>query len=171
MARPTLYSEEIAVSICTLLAEGLSLREVCAHDGMPDKSTVIRWLATNSEFCDQYAQAKEVSTFVMAEELLEIADDSSNDYMDRQARDGSVEEVLNPENIQRSRLRVDTRKWLMEKLKPKKYGQKLDIDQKTEHSGGISMTIDQANAILQEHGIDPSGEDTTGSSPADGQGT
>jgi hypothetical protein len=61
----------------------------------------------------------------MADELLEISDDASNDWMARRAKSGDIESVPDNEAVQRSRLRVDTRKWLMGKLKPKKYGDKI----------------------------------------------
>ena len=54
--------------------------------------------------------------------MLEIADNSTNDWMERRREDGTVVTVLNGEHVQRSRLRIDTRKWLLAKLQPKKYG-------------------------------------------------
>ena len=63
----------------------------------------------------------------MFEEMFDIADDSSNDYMAKQYGDGVEVQVLNSENIQRSRLRIDTRKWALSKMNPKKYGDKTDI--------------------------------------------
>lgn len=66
----------------------------------------------------------------MAEDILDIADDGTNDYMMRERPDGTEYELVNSEHIQRSRLRVDTRKWLMAKMKPKKYGEKLDLTTK-----------------------------------------
>jgi hypothetical protein len=93
---------------------------------MPAKTTVFRWLRENEEFRNQYARAKEEATDALAEELLDIADDASNDWMEsNKPGDNSV--ILNGEHLQRSRLRVDTRKWLMSKMKPKKYGEKLDM--------------------------------------------
>jgi len=100
---------------------------------MPDKSTVIRWLARYQEFRDQYACARGAQADYYAEEIIEISDDGSNDWMERQRGDGSTEEVENKEVLARSRLRVDTRKWLMARMAPKKYGDK----------------------VIQEHGSDP----------------
>lgn len=86
---------------------------------MPDFSTVKRWLRRKGleEFRAQYAQAREDRAHLWAEEIVDIADDGSNDYYER---DG--EQVVDHENIQRSRLRVDTRKWILSKLLPKEYG-------------------------------------------------
>ena len=128
MARPSLFSDKIATEICERLALGESLRQICSDDEMPSKSTVMRWLFEEDKkaFQDQYAKAREALMEHWAEEIIDIADDATNDYMDRKQKDGSIEQVLNSEWITRSRLRVDTRKWLMSKLAPKKYGEKLE---------------------------------------------
>lgn len=73
---------------------------------------------------DQYARAKEVQSEHMAEEILAIADDGQNDWMERNGAE-SAGWAVNGEHIQRSRLRVDSRKWLMSKLAPKKYGDRV----------------------------------------------
>jgi hypothetical protein len=99
----------------------------------------MRWLASHQEFRDQYAGAREAQADYYAEEIIEISDDATNDWMERQRTDGSTEEVENKEVLARSRLRVDTRKWLMARMAPKKYGEKLDIDQKTTHEVGNSV--------------------------------
>nr|WP_316214145.1 terminase small subunit protein [Bradyrhizobium sp. SZCCHNR2032] len=103
------------------MSEGESLRSICRDDSMPDKSTVFRWLAAHAEFRDQYARAREARTDAMAEEILEISDDGSNDTYEVDGR-----EVTNQDVIARSRLRVDTRKWLMARMAPKKYGDRLE---------------------------------------------
>lgn len=105
--------------------QGQSVREIGRDDKMPDASTIFVWLAKYQEFQEQYTRAKEIQADGFEEELFEIADDSSNDYMERQNADGTTYEVVNSEHINRSRLRIDTRKWVMSKLKPKKYGDRL----------------------------------------------
>lgn len=137
VGRPSVRTPENAAKICAGLAVGLSLRSVCKQDGMPDIATVIRWLADDEEFRAQYARAREDQADAMAEELLEIADDGSNDWMEREGKDKSIGWVLNGEHVQRSRLRVDARKWLMSKTKPKKYGDKIDV----EHAGAIEHRV------------------------------
>lgn len=137
--RPSDYSTEITTEICIRLGLGESLREICRSEDMPDKSTVMRWLAAHQEFRDQYAGAREAQADYFAEEILEIADDGTNDWMERQNGDGTTYEVENREVLNRSRLRVDTRKWLMARMAPKKYGDRLDIDQKTTHEVGESV--------------------------------
>lgn len=125
--RPSSYTQELADKICHELALGKSMRTVCKPDEMPDMSTVFRWLRTNEEFCKQYARAKEESADAMAEEILDIADDRTGDITQKSLGRGMTVKVVDQENIQRSRLRVDTRKWIMAKMKPKKYGDKIDM--------------------------------------------
>jgi hypothetical protein len=122
---------------------GQSLREVCRRDDMPARSTVQSWLAKHEEFSDQYARACQIRQEELFDEIFEIADDGSNDWMDRQVGDQTVE-VVNQEAIQRSKLRIDTRKWALSKMNPKKYGEKLDLN----HEGGISVNIIGKDAEL-----------------------
>jgi len=128
MAKST-YSASIATKICEMLVEGKSLRQICEEPGMPNKATVMRWLADDkkSDFRDQYARAREMQAEAMAEEIIEIADDGRNDWMEVLSKEGdNVGWRVNGEAVQRSRLRVDARKWLMSKLLPKKYGESKD---------------------------------------------
>lgn len=146
MARPSKYTEAIAKKICVLIAEGQSLRQISDQDGMPNKATIMRWLATNDAFCDQYAHAKERAAHLMADEILEIADDGSNDWMERISDEGeNIGWQLNGEHVQRSKLRIESRKWLMAKLLPKKYGEKQSI----EHSGSIDSVSSLSDADLE----------------------
>jgi len=125
--RPSTYSEELAARICEEIAMGDSMRTVCKADDMPAMSSVFKWLREHKEFSEQYARACEERTEAMAEDILDIADDGTNDWTTKKGKDGREYEVVDNDVIQRSRLRVDTRKWLMAKMKPKKYGDKLDL--------------------------------------------
>lgn len=124
--RPTIYSQELADKICEQIAQGYSVRTLCSKEGMPATTTFFRWIRENQSFRQQYAYATEERTEAMAEDLLDIADDGSNDLMTIQ-KGHETYEVENKEVTNRSRLRVDTRKWLMSKMKPKKYGDKVDV--------------------------------------------
>jgi hypothetical protein len=123
------YTDEMADKICDGLAEGRSLRSICCDPEMPAQSTVFRWLADpdRATFREQYARAREAQADALFDEMLDIADDGSNDWMERKRQDGSTEEVLNHEHIQRSKLRVDARKWMASKLNARVYGDKLDL--------------------------------------------
>jgi hypothetical protein len=125
--RPSDFSEKLADLICERIADGASLRSICAADGMPNKATVFRWLAAHKGFADQYGRAREEQAETLADEIVQIADDGSNDtYLDRTGK-----ERVNTDVISRSKLRVDARKWVASKLKPKKYGDRQVIDVNT----------------------------------------
>ena len=93
---------------------------------MPSISTVCRWLANNEAFRKQYAYAREAQAEALFDESIDIADDGSNDYVTKKRPDGSEFEAFDHEHVQRSRLRIDTRKWMVAKLAPKKYGDKAE---------------------------------------------
>lgn len=126
MGRPSEFTAELGDAICARLADGESLRSVCRDESMPSKQTVFSWMRLHPAFLDQYARAKEESADALSDEMLDIADDGRNDWMKRNA-EGDAGWVANGENVQRSRVRIDTRKWLASKLKPKKYGEKLAV--------------------------------------------
>jgi hypothetical protein len=127
--RPTDYTKELVDEICSRLAMGESMRTVCKDDKMPALTTVFRWLREKPEFKSQYDLAKRESADAMSEEILDIADNGVNDWMETHyGKDGDeVGWRLNGEALGRSRLRVDTRKWYMSKIMPKKYGDKVDV--------------------------------------------
>lgn len=127
--RPTKYTKALGEKICLRICDGESLRSICRDEKMPTRSTVHLWLLdeTKKEFSDQYKFAVDVRTDNMFDEIEEIADDGTNDWTERELNDGYVVTVVNSEHIQRSRLRVDVRKWALSKLMPKKYGDKLDL--------------------------------------------
>lgn len=131
--RPTDFTAEVAATICAELAKGRSLRDVCSDEGMPHESTVRAWALEDREgFSTQYARAREIGYHAMADELMEIADDAHNDWMVRRGEDDAGWQA-NGEHIQRSRLRVDTRKWMLSKVLPKLYGDKVAL---TDADGG-----------------------------------
>lgn len=141
MGRPAFeFSEENMDFICEKIAES-SLGLVELHEqfkpDFPAKSVIYRELAKNEIFRDKYAQARQMQAEAMADEILRIADDGSNDFMTVVKGDQSYE-MENKEVTNRSRLRVDTRKWLMSKLLPKKYGDRLELENK--HSGTVEVT-------------------------------
>jgi hypothetical protein len=126
--RPSTYSQEIGDEVCRRLAGGESLRAICRDEGMPACSAVRQWALDNREgFAAQYAQAREEQYLAIADELLEIADDGRNDWMQRTGNDERGGWELNGEHIQRSRVRIDTRKWLLSKMLPKVYGDKTEV--------------------------------------------
>lgn len=157
-------AEQVAAhkaTICERIADGESLRQICGDEGMPATSTVFVWLSEDPQFSEQYARAREAQADAVFDDILSIADDGRNDWIEKRNADGQVigwQE--NGEAIRRSQLRIDARKWMAGKLKPKKYGEKLDLNL----SGAIgSLSEEQVNArlaqLLGKAGIDlPHGE-------------
>ena len=133
VGRPTDYNEELAGLICERVAtHGIGLQRLCSmYDDMPNKITINRWRNKYPEFCAHYAQAKICQIELLVDEILEIADDSSQDAI---INDQGVR-VCNSEFIARSRLRIDTRKWLACKLVPKVYGMQ------SKESSTIDLTL------------------------------
>lgn len=126
--RPSDYSQELADRICEQLAQGISLRSVCLMEGMPSIATVFSWMRKHDEFLNQYARAKEESTDAKAEMLEELGDEAIK----------LSQEIKGPGStavVQAYRLKADNIKWTMSKLKPKKYGDKVDLT-----SGGDKIT-------------------------------
>src|ERR1017187_8311979 len=117
MARPSDYTQETAFTICERLVEGDSLRSICLADDMPAIRTVFQWLTKHKEFAQQYALAREAQADTLADEITDIADDGSNDWVEKYGKDGKPEGwEYNGDHVNRSRLRVDARKWVASKL-------------------------------------------------------
>ncbi|SEA16458.1 hypothetical protein [Microbulbifer marinus] len=143
MTRPTIYNDELAEQICRRIADGESLHRICADSDMPSRSTVLLWLRSGErpEFLNQYLDAKDAKADFLADQVLEIAD--------------GCEGAERNTEIQAARLRIEARQWYSKVTAPKKYSDRLAVDQKTEHRTSDEMTPEQARAILLEHGIDP----------------
>lgn len=126
--RPSIYSKELADKICEELSKSGNLNKVCRDNpDFPAESTIRNWAANDLDgFFAKYARARDIGLDVMADSLLDISDDGTNDYVAKQAENG-VSVLVDHDHISRSRLRVDTRKWYLSKLAPKKYGEKLEL--------------------------------------------
>ncbi|WP_185269591.1 terminase small subunit protein [Chryseobacterium bernardetii] len=148
MAYDEKTKEEVFSKIITEIADvGTPLRTILKRKGMPSSSTFFIWLNEDDSLSKRYAQAKEIQVEALADEILEIADDGSNDYMT--IIKGDMEyNVENKEVTNRSRLRVDTRKWLLSKIIPKKYGDKIDITSDGEKvTGSIPVVLENGRTI------------------------
>ncbi len=144
IGRPSDYTPELADRICAALASGLSLRSVSKAEDMPSCVTIFAWMRKHPEFLKQYGAAKAEAADAMVEEMLDIADDGTNDWMEIHDKDGEcVGYKVNGEHVQRSRLRVDTRKWIAAKLKPKKYGEKVDVNHGVEAENPLATLLGQ----------------------------
>jgi len=139
--RPTDYNEDMAALLCERVAtHSLGLDNLCAkYKDLPVPSTIYLWRLKYPAFSEMYAQAKMIQADILAEECLSIADD---DRQDTKINMLTGEEVANTEFIARSRLRIDTRKWLAAKLLPKQYGT-LPDDRKTVSESIVEKLIDR----------------------------
>ena len=127
MSRPKIYTESLGDLICSHIAQGKSLAKLTGElKTLPSPRTVYTWLREYPEFLQNYNTAKFDQADCLAEEILDIADNGTNDWIANCGDDGAIKAYkVNGESIQRSRLRVDARKWIASKLKPKKYGERM----------------------------------------------
>ena len=115
--RPSLYSTEVAVSILHRLAAGETLKAICRDKDLPAESTVRLWaIEDRAGFSARYAKARMVGYLGLADEVVEISDAKWEDPACR-------------------RVRVDTRKWMLAKMLPKVFGDKVQHD----HSGTVTV--------------------------------
>lgn len=119
--RPSKYTKALAARICAHIADGRSLRSICREDDMPGMSTVFEWLADKPEFAEQYAHARDAQADALADEIVDIADTE--------------------EDAAKARVRVDARKWVASKLKPKRYGDRVTNEHTGAEGGAISIQV------------------------------
>jgi hypothetical protein len=142
--RPSTYTREVADIICERMRSGHTLRQICRDDDMPGRDTVLKWRESFEEFAVQYAHARTALHDHWAEEILDIAEDGSNDWVTVERKGGRIETTLDREHVERSKLRIDTRKWLLSKLEPKKYGERLDV---TNSDGSFLAALSKAAGL------------------------
>lgn len=135
--RPSLYTDTLVDCICERIMMGESLNKICKDKAMPAYATVCCWLRDKPDFLQKYTCARVVQMHLLADSMLEIADDSSNDITTNEK--GRTEK--NTEWITRSRLKVETRKWLLARLLPRVYGDKLDVTTAGEKISRIEVEI------------------------------
>lgn len=147
MARASAFTDEMADRICDRLANGESINAMCKDADMPSQATVFNWLQQQPTFLEKYTRAREAQADKLFDEILEIADSQEGDVY---IKDGV--EFTNYDVIARAKLRVDARKWMAGKLRPKVYGEKI-VQEQTGPEGGpvqhvhkIERTIIRANA-------------------------
>lgn len=116
------YTKETAAAIVERIANGESLRSIVKSEGMPAQSTVYVWLMEHPDFAEQYARAREDQADTYADEIAAIADDETIPTDSR-------------------RVRIDARKWIACKLKPRKYGDKVDHTLASPDGGPVKHSI------------------------------
>lgn len=124
-----LYTDALADRICEQLADGMSLRAICAQPGMPQKTQVFRWVARYEEFAKAYAAARDAQADALFDELLDVADDKTEDAQSR-------------------RVRIDARKWYLSKMRPQKYGEALKLSGDKDAPLMVGVTVLASDADL-----------------------
>ncbi|WP_315830994.1 hypothetical protein [Bradyrhizobium prioriisuperbiae] len=143
---PSSYTDELAERICTELRTGRTLVDVCRDEGMPSEHTVLERVQRNrGGFTERYRLAREIGYLVMADQIIEIIDDSSNDWSEQVDASGDVRQVFNRENVTRSRLRFEGRRWLLSKALPRIFGERLQLQPIAEPSDSWKELLKQVD--------------------------
>lgn len=154
MGRPSSYTPEIGDEICKRIADGKSLSGICAEEEMPSTTTVRKWLIEGAkesaeqrfkDFLVNYTRAREEQADAIFDECLEIADNATDDliFLAESGGEGeSAKPALKHSAIARAKLQIDTRKWMAGKLRPKKYGDKVQQEHTGEGGGPIKTTLE-----------------------------
>ncbi len=129
--RPSIYTPELAARICERISKGEAITALCDEDEMPSYQTLNDWAAGRTReaaaagFPEAYARARDNRIARMADELQSIADDGTNDYVEKETRSGRVVIALDREHVARSDLRIKTRQWLLARMAPRDWGDRL----------------------------------------------
>jgi hypothetical protein len=136
--------------LCRRVSIGQSLLQACTEDkAMPGYVTALRWLQDNPDFAEAYRHAQRLRADFLFEEALTVADDARNDWM-RRNDPNNPGWLANGEHIQRSKLRVDTRKWAAGKLNPSRYGDKLAVEGDPDKPVVVAVTHNIVQVVRQE---------------------
>ena len=135
-------TESCVKEILERICRGETIDRICKDEHMPHRSTVWKWVRYDPDFAELYFEAKKFQLDAFAEQIITIADESVHDIRMAYDRQGNPIPEINFEAVKRSELRVKTRQWLMERLMPKKYGDKVQHDP----NGGNNQPI---NAVIQ----------------------
>ena len=144
LGRPTKYSDTLVDTICEQIAMGRSLVNICAELDL-SYSQVMVWLQKYPDFTDKYARAKEAQADWYADEMLSVIDNAKSDRNE----------------IERAKVKIEALKWIASKLKPKKYGDKLDLTSAGERIepqpiyGGLSLRPFERKGAVEGEVVEP----------------
>ncbi len=144
----TKYTKQIAAEVCRRLAECGSLRKVCRGKGMPAESTVREWVLDDREgFAAQYAKAHDLGVQVIAEDMIEIADTTQQGTKTTEKPNGV--ETTTGDMIEHRKLRVDVRKWYLSKIAPKRYGERVAMQQLGKDGTPVDPVVPVINMTIE----------------------
>ncbi len=138
--RPSTFSEELADEICARIASGRSVSAIEKDADMPTLTTMFRWMSAHPWFRARYEKAMELRAHRLFEQMLEIADTPTMGETVTEHPDGSVE-VKRGDMAQHRRLQVDTRKWVLARMLPKVYGEKLAHEVTGQNGGALTIQV------------------------------
>lgn len=143
--RPSVYTEAVAREILDRMADGEPLRRICRDDHLPARSTVFRWVVDCDPpgFSDRFARVRQIQALAWIEDGLQIVDDGRGDFW----HDSEGKLQIEYEHIQRSKLRVDYRKWLASKLLPT-FSDKSRVEVSGPEGGPIRHEVDEVREKL-----------------------
>jgi hypothetical protein len=131
------YTAEIEDLILGELKSGRTLTDICHDPDMPHVRSVHNWLAEDRDgFAARYKKAREIGCDTMADDMVDIADDRSGDWIVRTNKDGTTDAILDSERVSRARLRFEARRWRLSKMLPRTYGDRLDLNAKHDSGDG-----------------------------------
>lgn len=144
-----MFNQETADKILKGLSQGMSLRAVCREPGMPCPATVLNWCEDSPSFGEQYAKARERAYQMLADEIVEISDERETTVKHPQDEEAEIEVVFDSTAVARNRLRVDTRKWMLSKMLPKIYGDKLttEVTGSLKHDHIVGLSAETAELL------------------------
>jgi len=145
------FSQEIANTICIMLSEGMSLRQILKADTdgkLPGQSTIYEWLIRFPLFAEQYARAREEQADTLADEIISIADEQPEVIAVTDKHGALIEHKLDGAFLQWQKNRIEARKWTAMKLKPKKYGDRMAVEG-VEGGAAIKTEDTGANKFLE----------------------
>lgn len=158
--RPTTYTPEMAARICELIAKGKTTRQISTMEGMPHEDTIYDWKRDYAEFSEQIARARVEQTHAWAEQIITIADDIQQDVL----RDGDGNPILDgqgnvkyiKEQPQRTKLRIETRQWIMERVNRGDFGQRQQLDVRHEFADKDDAEIlHELRTAAEAAGLEP----------------
>ena len=141
--------EAIIAEVCARLSKGETLRSICRSPGLVSYGAIYNWVEQSEDYRSRIAQARDIGYDVISEQTLDIADDGSNDWMERNDP-SNPGYALNGEHVQRSKLRVETRLKLLAKWSPKKYGDKTTTEIVGDASRPLAIQMDAYKNLSPE---------------------
>lgn len=155
-----IYSDKLAEEFCERMCKGEAPAQICQDVKMPSYATIIRWTLSDDPkyeaFRVMYEESRKIMWMFHADQMMDISDNSTNDYMDRYNKfTEETERVFDNENVQRAKLRIDTRKWLLAKMMPHVFGEKVDVsvggrDGKPIAIAAITMSAEDAERAYMD---------------------